>query len=111
MKKKSALYRDESGRFSKGNPGKPMGATDRTRRARLTAFSFVDRYFSSGQAAADWEGLEPGQRWNVISRLLGMLIPKEQKIDLGSLAAGDVDTLAFAMADLLEENTVGDEEE
>ena len=109
---KKLSYRDSAGKFAPGNPGKPQGAVDRTRRARTVAFDFVHRYFSTGQAADDWEGLEPGQRWNIITRLLGVITPKESRIDLRGLASGDIDALAVSLADLLEtENTNGHEEE
>jgi hypothetical protein len=89
------------GRFKKGNPGKPAGAVDKTRRARTVAFDFINQYFSKGKAQEDWNALEPVQRWNVICRLLSIVTPKESKINLEQLGNGNED-IAWQVVKLLE---------
>ena len=95
-------YTNENGKFKPGNPGKPPGAVDKSRRARTVAFDFINLYFSTGKANKDWEALEPVQRWNVICRLLSIVTPKESKINLESLAGKEVDALAWQVVQLLE---------
>jgi len=98
--------RDDKGRFASGNPGRPRGAKDKTsKRAKTVALAFVQEYFHSGQAAKDWDKMEPYQRWTIITRLLGIVLPKEtaQKIDLRGLDPQQAARIALETADLLEE--------
>lgn len=90
-----------------GNPaGRPRGAKDKAgKAAKKTALAFIGEYFSEGQALKDWKKMQPFQRWTIICRLLGIVVPKEtnQKINLAGMPAQDAARLVLEAANLLDE--------
>ncbi len=90
-----------------GNPaGRPRGAKDKAgKAAKETALAFIGEYFTQGQALKDWKRMKPYERWNIICRLLSIVIPKEtnQKINLAGMPPEDAARLVLEAAGLLEE--------
>ncbi|MCB0565805.1 MAG: hypothetical protein KDD01_15645 [Phaeodactylibacter sp.] len=67
-----------------GNPdGRPPGKNKISRAAKETLLSFVADYIDGGQAQQDWEKMKPRDRWQIIHKLAGILIPREtvQKVN------------------------------
>lgn len=88
-----------------GNPeGRPRGAKDRKGRAAKTlALSFVKAYFDSGEARKDWRKMKPYERWSIICRLLSIVVPRDQRINLAGMDPGEAARLVLEAANLLDD--------
>lgn len=90
-----------------GNPdGRPKGARDKNGRiAKQTALSFIRLYFDSGEAKRDWQKMKPFERWQIICRLMSIVIPRETaaRISLAGMPPAEAARLVLEAAGLLDE--------
>jgi len=77
--------------FRKGTSGNPAGRPPGSKNVasiagRDTLLQFVTDYIEGGQAAQDWQKMKPRERWQVITKLAGVLVPREtiQKVNVNT---------------------------
>ena len=77
--------RDTQGRFTNGNPGRPLGAKNKTPKAVLKQIQAME------QAAVQklWEAVWSGERW-AVEFVLSKILPSQRTIEMENLSARDV---------------------
>lgn len=91
------MDRNSKGQFTKGNPGKPKGSTNRvTNRLRGLVCAFLDENFET--IRKDFDELTPRDRIKFYTDLLAYGLPKlstvEMKSDIEQLTPGEIERLA-----------------
>lgn len=77
----SDQYRDRSGRFAPGNPGKPAGATKNKLRDDLKKFVSDNL----GNLEAWMKDLKPREKIEVIISLMPYLVPRLKQVDMNAV--------------------------
>lgn len=79
MAESNGTNRDESGRFGKGNPGKPKGAVTKVNvKVREAIFAFLEKNIDSIQD--NFDRLKPREKLQFVAEILPYAAPKLSSI-------------------------------
>lgn len=78
--------RDDNGRFTAGNPGRPLGAKGKTSKEALERVKLM----KDGAIEKLWEAVNAGERW-AIELVLSKVLPSGRTLELEGVAPHDLE--------------------